>query len=147
MLKNLRVGWRQFAADPGYTAVVVGGLAVAIACCFLVAQIVFNEVLPDPEVPDPGQVVTLEFHQDVWREQAPFALAGALRQASAPASAIARSLDGNSLAVHAGTRTVRLGFVFADADVVDIFGLKSSAGDLRAALKRPDAIALTGPAA
>ncbi len=147
MLKNLRVGWRQFAADPGYTAVVVGGLAVAIACCFLVAQIVFNEVLPDLEVPDPGQVVTLEFHQDIWREQAPFALAGALRQANAPASAIARSLDGNSLAVHAGTRTVRLGFVFADADIVDIFGLKSSAGDLRAALTRPDAIALTAPAA
>jgi len=147
MLKNLRVGWRQFAADPGYTAVVVGGLAVAIACCFLVAQIVFNQVLPDPEVPDAGQVVTLEFHQDVWREQAPFVLAGALRQAGAPASAIARSLDGTTLAVHAGARDVRLGFVFADADVVDIFGLKSSAGDLRAALKRPDAIALTGQAA
>jgi putative ABC transport system permease protein len=143
MLKNLRVGWRQFVADPGYTAVVVGGLAVAIASCFLVAQIVFNEVLPDPDVPDPGQVVTLEFHQDVWREQAPFVLAGALRQANAPASAIARSLDGHSYAVHAGSRNVRLGLVFADPDIVDIFGLRSIAGDLRATLKRPDGIALT----
>ena len=143
MLKNLRVGWRQFVADPGYTAVVVGGLAVAIACCFLVAQIVFNEVLPDPEVPDPGQVVTLEFHQDVWREQAPYVMAGALRQSNAPVSALARSVDGDSFAVHAGARSARLGIVFADPDIVDIFGLRSSAGDLRAALKRPDGIALT----
>lgn len=143
MLKTLRVGWRQFVADPGYTAVVVGGLAAAIAACFLVAQIVFNEVLPDPDVPDAGQVVMMEFRQDIWREETPFVLAGAMRQAHAPASAIARSLAGSSFAVHAGTRSARLGLVFADPEIVDIFGLRSSAGDLRAALRRPDGIALT----
>ena len=143
MLKNLRVGWRQFVADPGYTAVVVGGLSVAIGACFLVAQIVFNEVLPDPEVPSPDSVVTMEFNGDRWREQAPFVLAGALRQSGAPVSQVARSLDGDTQAVHAGARNVRLGFVFADPDLVDIFGLRATAGDLRAALRRPDAVALT----
>ena len=143
MLKNLRVGWRQFIADPGYTAVVVGGLSVAFAACLLVSQIVFNDVLPDPEVPDPGRVVSMESNGDQWREAAPFVLAGAMRQPGFPVSAVSRSLDGYSMPVHAGERSVRLGFVFADPDLVDIFGLRASAGDLRVALARPDAIALT----
>ena len=149
MLKSLRIGWRQFVADPGYTAVVVGGLSVAIACCFLVAQVVFNQVLPDPEVPQAAQVVRLEsrgYHDgadDGWRESAPFVLAGALRQSSAPVTAVARSLDGYAYLARAGGRSARLGLEFGDPDLVDIFGLKSIAGDLRAALKRPDAIALT----
>jgi putative ABC transport system permease protein len=143
MLKNLRVGWRQFVADPGYTAVVVGGLSVAFAACLLVGQIVFNDVLPDAEVPDPGRVVSMESNGDRWREAAPFVLAGAMRQPGFPVSAVSRSLDGYSMPVHAGERSARLGFVFADPDLVDIFGLRSSAGDLRVALARPDAIALT----
>ena len=143
MLKELRIGWRQFIADPGYTTVVVGGLSVAFAACLLAGQIVFNDVLPDPEVPEPGRVVTLESNGDIWREQAPFVLAGAMRQPGVPVSAVARSLDGSTLPVHAGERSARLGFVFCDPDLVDIFGLRASAGDLRAALKRPDAIALT----
>ncbi len=147
MFKTLRVGWRQFIADPGYTAVVVGGLSVAFAACLLVSQIVFNDVLPDPKVPDPGRVVTIESNFDMWRQEAPFALASAMRQAKAPVSALSRSQDGMTMPVHAGERSVRLGFVFADPDLVDIFGLHSSAGDLRAALTRPDAIAVTDVAA
>ena len=149
MLKDLRVGWRQFIADPGYTAVIMLGLSVAIGCCYLVAQVVFNEVLPDPDLPDPAQVVNLEFRgnmpgqNDDWFDQAPFVFGTALRQAGAPVSAIARSLDGQEFVVHAGERSARLGFEFADADFIDIFGLRASAGDLRDALKRPDAVALT----
>ena len=149
MLKDLRVGWRQFIADPGYTAVIMLGLSVAIACCYLVAQVVFNEVLPDPDVPDPAQVVNIEFRgnipgqNDDWFDQAPFLFGTTLRQAGAPVSAIARSLDGEDVIVRAGNRSGRLGFEFADPGFVDIFGLRASAGDVRAALTRPDAIALT----
>jgi len=149
MLRNFRVGWRQFVADPGYTAVIVLGLSAAIACCYLVAQVVFNEVLPDPDVPDPAHVVNIEFRgnipgqQDDWFDQAPFVFGTMLRQAGAPVSAIARSLDGQDFLVHAGAHSARLGIEFADPDFVDIFGLRTSAGDVRAALARPDAIALT----
>jgi len=149
MLKDLRVGWRQFIADPGYTAVIMLGLSVAIACCYLVAQVVFNEVLPDPDVPDPAHVVNIEFRgnipgqQEDWFDQAPFVFGTTLRQAGAPVSAISRSLDGEDFLVHAGARSARLGLEFADPDLIDIFGLRASAGDVRAALARPDAIALT----
>ena len=56
MLKSLAVGWRRFVADPGHTTVVVGGLSVAVAACFLVMQVVFNEVLPDPDIPDVDRI-------------------------------------------------------------------------------------------
>ena len=149
MLKDLRVGWRQFSADPGYTAVIMLGLSVAIASCYLVAQVVFNEVLPDPDVPDPAHVVNIEFRGNIpgekedWFDQAPFVFGTTLRQAGAPVSAITRSLDGEDFLVHAGARSARLGLEFADPDFIQIFGLRASAGDVRAALMRPDAIALT----
>ena len=153
MFNDLRIGWRQLLADPGYSAVIMLGLSVAIACCCLVAQVVFNEVLPDPEVPDPARVVNLEFRgnipgqNDDWFDQAPFVFGTTLRQAGEPVSAIARSLDGYSFVVHAGERSVRLGFEFADVDYIDVFGLHASAGDLRAALTRPDTVALSASAA
>ncbi len=143
LLKSFRIGWRRFVDDPGYTAVVVGGLSVAVAACFLALQVLFNEVLPDPAIPDVDRVVQMESNFDIWRGETPFVLAGALRQSGAPVSAVARSLEGDVMAVHAGERSARLGVVFADGEVVDIFDLRASAGDLRGVFKRPDAIALT----
>lgn len=153
MFKDLRIGWRQLVADPAYSAVVLLGLAVALAACMLTLQVVCNEVLPDPEVPEPARVVNFEFRgnqnsqEDGWLDQAPFVLADALRESHAPVSAIARSLDGHPYVAHVGERRARLGFEFADHDFIDIFGLRATAGDLRAAFDRPDAVALTNAAA
>jgi putative ABC transport system permease protein len=152
MLKDLRIGWRQLISDPGYTAAILLGLSVAVACCYLVAQIVFNQVLPDPDVPVPSQVVNIEFRGNVpgsaddWLDQAPYAFGTTLREAGAPVSAVARMVD-DMFNVHAGDRSARLNVLFADPGLVDIFGLRASAGDLRDALRRPDAVALTAESA
>ena len=152
MLKDLRVGWRQLVADPGYAAAVLLGLSVAVACCYLVAQIVFNQVRPDPDIPDPARVVNLEFRgnrpgaNDDWENHAPFVFGTTLRQAGAPVSAITRLIDGTSNARVDG-RSAPLEIMFADPDAIAVFGLRASAGDLREALRRPDALALTQDAA
>ena len=153
MLKTLRVGWRQLLADPGYSAVVLLGLAVAVACCILAMQVTVNNVMPDPDIHDPARVVNLEFRgndsnkEDNWFDQAPFVLADALREHHAPVSVVARSLDGHAYVVHAGARQGRLQFEFADRGLIDIFDLRATAGDLRAAFDRPDGIALNAYAA
>ena len=153
MFKDLRIGWRQLVADPGYSAVILLGLALAMACCMLTLQVVFNELLPDPEVPEAARVVNFEFRgnqssqEDSWFDQAPFVLADALRQSHAPVSAVTRSQAGHQYVAHAGDRHARLGFEFADHDFIDIFGLRATAGDLRAAFDRPDAVALTNASA
>ncbi len=153
MFKDLRIGWRQLVADPAYSAVMLLGLALAMACCMLTLQVVFNEMLPDPEVPDAAKAVNFEFRgnqsnqEDDWFDQAPFVLADGLRESHAPVSAVARSLDGHQYVAHAGQRQARLGFEFADHDIIAIFGLRATAGDLRAAFDRPDAVALTNESA
>jgi len=152
MLKDLRVGWRQLITDPGYAAVNLLGLAAAVACCYLVAQIVFNQVRPDPDIPEPAQVVNLEFRgnrpgaHDDWENQAPFVFGPALRQAGAPVSAITRLIDA-TVSARVAARSVPLDLMFADPDAIAVFGLRASAGDLHEALRRPDALALTEDAA
>jgi putative ABC transport system permease protein len=153
MFKDLRIGWRQIVADPAYSAVILLGLAVAVACCLLTMQVLFNQILPDPEMPEPSRVVNFEFRgnesnqEDSWFDQAPFVLATALRENHAPLTAITRSLDGHQYVAHVGERQWRLGFEFADPEAIDVFGLRAVAGDLRAAFVRPDAVALTMAAA
>jgi putative ABC transport system permease protein len=148
----LRIGWRRLAGDPGYAAVILVGLASAVACCCLVAQVVFNQVLPDPQVPDPASVVSIEFkgnlpgHDDDWIDAAPFVFGPALRAAGAPVTAIAR-VEGRPVALSAGNRLVPTRLLLSDVDLIALFGLRPLRGDLRAALTQPSAIALTPDAA
>ena len=142
MLKSLRVGWRQFAADPRLHRGRRGGPAVALAACFLVAQIVFNEVLPDPEVPDAGQVVTWNSNTDIWAEDGALRLRPRVAPGRRAGERHRALLDGASFSCMPATARAA-GLRVRRPDLVDILGLRSSAGDLRAALSRPDAIALT----
>lgn len=149
LLRSLRVGWRQLLADPGTTAVVVLGLAVAIACTCLIGQAVADAVLPDPKLPEPDRVVRLEFHANIpgqpddWYPLAPFVFAQALRSAGAPIGAIARSSADDDGALRVGDRLLHATIVYSEPALVDVFGLRAERGDLREALRRPDALALT----
>lgn len=147
-IKDLRVAWRQFVGDPGYSAVVLIGLAVAVACCCLMAQFALERVLLDPHVPDPDRVVTLEFRTNIpgrhddWETGAPIVFGAALRSSGAPVGAVSRVVH-DAVGVRVGDRLTPVRFAFGDADLVDLFALKAVSGDLASALGRPDAIALT----
>jgi cell division protein FtsX len=148
----LRLGWRQLRADPGYTAVVVGGLALAVACCHLVAVLAIMQFLPDPALPEPDRVVSLEFKGNIpgqdgfWFENAPVAFGPALVAAGAPVTDLTRT-TGGEVSVQAEGRVAKLQVVLADPGVRAVFGLHALRGDLDEALRRPDAIALVPEAA
>jgi len=152
LVADWRVACRRLAADPGASLVIVFGLAVALACAYLVAQVAVDRLLPDPDVPDPARVVSVEILSRVserdegWFDGAPFVLAAPLRGAAPAGTLVARS---NAMvgSARAGERTVPLGVQFADPEIVDILGLRAQRGDLRAALARPDGVALTAAAA
>jgi putative ABC transport system permease protein len=147
-LHDLRIGWRQLVADPGTSAVVLVGLAVAIACCCLMAQFVFNRSLVDAHAPDADRLVALEFRTNIpgrhdgWEAGMPIVFGPALRAAGAPVDAVARVVS-NDVDVRVGDRLASLKFAFSDPDLVTLFGLRALAGDVAEALRRPDAIALT----
>lgn len=150
--KDLRVSWRQIVAEPAYSIVVIFGLAIAIAAAYLIALLLQDRWLPDPTVPAPQQVVRVEFkgnipgRDDDWFDLAPFPLRDALIENKAPVTHAARVTGGEST-LRAGDRLIRSTILFADPEIVPIFGLKPLQGDLSAALTKPDTIALTSKTA
>src|SRR5258708_34932780 len=59
-LADLRIGWRQLVADPGYAAIVVLGLATALATLVLLFGYLDVVLNGDVDVPNARQVVRLE---------------------------------------------------------------------------------------
>ncbi|MEI8324083.1 MAG: ABC transporter permease [Betaproteobacteria bacterium] len=146
--KDLRVSWRQIVAEPAYSIVVIFGLAIAIAAAYLIALLLQDRWLPDPTVPEPKQVVRVEFkgnipgRDDDWFDRTPFPFRDALIQNKAPVTQVTRVVSQDT-SLRAGDRLSRNTILAADSDVVPLFGLKPLHGDLVTALKKPDTIALT----
>lgn len=151
-LSDLRTGWRQLAADPVYSAIVVLGLAVAIACSYLIMGLVADAMTPESKIAQPERMVAMDFKPNIpdrkidWTGGAPFVLRDALHAAKAPVTQSARALK-TEVSARAGARVAKVDLVFADAEIAPMFGLRSDAGDLAASLTRPDSVALTVEAA
>lgn len=151
-LNDLRVSWRRLLAEPAYSLVVVLGLAVAIAAAYLIALLLSDRWLPDPNVPRPDRVVRLEFkgnipgRNDDWFSAIPYVFRNALLEARAPVSQVARVAD-SQLGLRVGEQISKNHVMFADPELVDIFGLKALSGDVKAALSKPDTVAVTTGAA
>ena len=59
VLRDFRIGWRLLLKEPGYSAVVVLGLAVGFAACFLLLGYVAHSLSYDRHVPEREQVYRL----------------------------------------------------------------------------------------
>lgn len=148
-LKDLRIGWRTLAADPAYSLVVIGALAVGLAACLLLLGFVRFSWTYNTHVPDVERVYVVKMRYNVnpdspWFDQAPLLLRHAAAKtpgveavtawlATRPMRSTAR-IDG--VLRHVDCMTVLPGFA-------DILGLRTLRGDLKSALELPDAVALT----
>lgn len=130
------------------TLVAASGLTLALAACLLLALLAIALAEPESGVPDPDQVVVLNFKGNPpgqpsdWYTHVPGSFADMLKQRRVPLDQISR-LIGNGIDIdHDG------GFqpaykIIADPDLVPLLGLKALYGDLRASLERYDGIAIT----
>ncbi len=149
---DFRIGLRQLLREPTYSTLAVLGMGIAIAATLLVAVLLQEMVLPDQRVPDPDRLVRVELklnipgRSDDWFAGAPFSFRDDLVQAKAPISAAARVLTGD-WSVRAGAKVLKMDGAFADPEIIDLFGLQATRGDLASALSRPDGMALTEDAA
>jgi putative ABC transport system permease protein len=150
-LRDFRIGWRLLVKEPAYSAVVVLGLAVGIAVCFLLLGFVRHSFSYDEHVPERERVVQL---QERWN----LALLGNGwgTTASLPARDAALASGQKVLAtafldrgvnVRVGARVLAFGVALVDPDFERIFAPRVLAGDLHAALTRPEALALTADTA
>jgi predicted permease len=146
---DFRIGWRLLVQEPFYSAVSVLGLAAGFCACFLLLVFVRYSLSYDAQVPDGGRVMVLKSRKNtlpspMWIEQGPATLGRAARQ-SGLAIAAALHLDTSSVRVRDTTQELRL--ALAEPDIEQVLGLRAEAGDLHAALTRPDSLALTHSAA
>ena len=146
-LRDFRIGWRLLAKEPTYSAVVVLGLAVGIAVCFLLLGFVRHSFSYDRQVPERERVYQLEHRWNAallgngWAALSSLPVRDAALASGQPLLASAyldRGLD-----ARVGEQAVALGVTLVDPDFEKIFAPRVLAGDLHAALSRPDTLALT----
>jgi putative ABC transport system permease protein len=146
-LRDFRVGWRMLVKEPAYSAVVIAGLAVGIAACFLLLGLVRHSFSYDSQVPQRERVYqlmerwNLAAMGDQWVTASSMPSREAARRSGQPVLVTAFSTP--DVDVRAGSQVTTLGMAMVDPDFEKIFQPKVLAGDLHAALTRPDAVALT----
>ncbi len=150
---DLRVARRQMAAAPLHTLASLGGLALALAACLLLATLIAERLLPDRLLQDPDRIVLIDFkgnmpgRQEDWFLRTPFAFHDALQQAHAPLTdlgrytEVRRTLRLNERGPLDEGREVRVAAM--DPALARLFALRSVQGDALAALSRPDRIVVT----
>ncbi len=146
-LRDFRVGWRLLVKEPAYSSVVIAGLAVGVAVCFLLLGLVRHSFSYDRNVPEREHVYQMMERWNLavlgnkWSPGMSIAARDAAIASGQPLLATAflnRGFD-----VRAGSHVVALGIALVDPDFEKIFQPRVLAGDLHAAITRPEAVALT----
>jgi putative ABC transport system permease protein len=146
MLRDFRIGWRMLVQEPGYSAVVVFGLSIGFAACFLLLGFVRYSFSYDTQVPDAGQVhlVKTRFNfagKPEWYELAPMKLLAEAQRS--PMVVDATMLFPLHVSMKAGPQVQQVHLAAVNPGFPAMFGVRALEGDLQAALSQPDSIALT----
>jgi predicted permease len=144
--RDLRIGWRQLVREPGYSAVTVLGLAVACAACFLLLGFVAYCLHYNSHVPDADRVHVVKqrinfFPRPDWNTRAMLSL----RDVALNSGMVEQAASAEQMlhSVRVGAHLYAAKLFAADPALGPIFGITPLAGDLQAALTRPDGLAIT----
>jgi putative ABC transport system permease protein len=150
MLKNyLLVAFRTLKRRKGYAAINVTGLAVGLACAFLITLYLQHELAYDRHHPDVDRLYRVTTQIGMPDEEAHYARAAALvpevlRETDPDVEAAARLVNADPV-VHVGTE-VFIGerFFYTDEHYFDVFGVEPMAGSV---LTAPGQVVVTERAA
>jgi len=157
MFENyFKIGWRNLVKQKMYSAIKIGGFAIGIAACLLIALFIRDELSYDVNYPDGDRIyrVVEAYHyrgqsgRDVWF-QAPFAKA--LKEDFPEIEKVGRY--NSSELFGAGSKQVRRsdnlentyeeGFIYFDQELFDIFKFPMIYGNPAHALDQPHSIVIT----
>lgn len=149
-LRDFRIGWRMLVLEPVYSAVVVLGMAVGFAVCFLLLGFVRYSFSYDAAVPDAGRIYLVKHKLNIigkpsWYESTPLPFLDVARRSGLVESASA--LMTLPLVVKGAGQAQRIDITAVHPEFAAMLGIRARDGDLHAALARPDALALTAGAA
>jgi putative ABC transport system permease protein len=153
---NLKIAWRSIKKDKFFTIIKIGGFAVGIAACLLIALFIRDEVSYDGHYENKNQIYRVvmqgKFQGELFKSthfQLPFADA---LQADFPE--ILKAGKVNTIEIFgAGKRGMRLqgesqnnfeeGFILADQEAFEILELSLEQGNPNAALTNPRSMILS----
>ncbi len=157
MLQNyFKIGWRNLSKQKMYSSIKIGGFALGIAACLLIALFIKDELSYDLHYPDGDRIyrVVIAFNfrgesgKDVWF-QAPFAKA--LKDDYPEIEKVGRY--NSSELFGAGSNQIRRadetennfeeGFVYADQELLEILQVPMVYGNLKHCLDEPRTIVIT----
>lgn len=145
--RDFRIGWRLLLKEPAYSSVVILGLTIGFAVCFLLLGLVRHAFSYDRHVAGSDEIYVVKQRWNVpgdagtWFPSASLPARDAVVASGAPVLAttfLTRRID-----VRSGASVQSIDITVVDPDFQKIFQPTVLAGDLGAALLRPDAIALT----
>lgn len=157
MFKNhLNIAWRTIKKDKLFTFIKIGGFAVGIAACLLIALFIRNEISYDEHYTKKDQIYRVVFQGEIQGEvmksthfQLPFADA---LQSDFPE--ITKAGKVNTIEIFgAGKRGMRVSrqnentfeenFILADQEAFDILEIQLDEGNPQTALSRPSSIVMS----
>ena len=150
MLKNyLKIALRNMGRQKGYALINIAGLAIGIACCFLIVLYVLDELSYDRHFPNAEQIYRVVVHGTVGNQEISSATTAAPMGESLvseyPEVVHATRLNYNSNMLVRYQEKVfnETGFFWVDSNFFDIFDIPMRHGDPRTALQDDHTLVLT----
>jgi len=153
---NFKIAWRSLVKHKMYSAIKIGGFAIGIAACLLIALFIKDELSYDSNYPEANRIyrVVAETTEGEFAGQGvdfPAPFAKALKDEFPEFENVAR-INPNSLftgggnpirQIDAAQNTYEEGFTFADQELLDILQIKVIYGDRKHALDEPNTIVIS----
>jgi putative ABC transport system permease protein len=154
---NIKIGWRNLTKQKMYSAIKIGGLAMGLAACLLIALYIKEELSYDRYYPDADRIYRIvgkatDNGAIIKWVDFPAPMGKALLK-DFPEIEISARLLSNSLFPGAGSNEIRSsdksentyeeGFTYADEEFLDILQIPAIYGEKTHALKEPNTIVIT----
>ncbi len=143
---DLKIGWRLLLKEPGYSTIIIFGLSLGVAACFLLLGLVRHQMNFDAHVPDNEKIFLLKEHWDSegfygWRGSSSYQSHRAIADSGLPV--ISTAIGHEMVDMRAGETVHQISVALVAGEFAKVFSIAGVKGDLNAALVRPDALALT----
>ncbi|HEU4852340.1 MAG TPA: ABC transporter permease [Telluria sp.] len=145
--RDFRIGWRLLFQEKAYSAVVVLGLSIGVAVCFLLLGLVHHSFSYNTHIADADKIYLVKQRWNTagsdgnWSDSISLPARDAMLASGVPL--IASTFLERKVDVKVGSNVQTISITMVDPDFRKIFRPQVVSGDLGIALARPDALALT----
>ncbi len=145
--RDLKIGWRLLIKQPAHSLIVLGGLSLSFATCFLLLGYAKYSFDYDSHIPDADKIFLVKhrvnaFSRPVWVNFLPSGLKDAMATSGVPHDFVI-FWNGVQKIVAKDNAPEPVNVALVSTNFSQVFAVKTLQGDLTATLSKPDAIAIT----